>query len=47
MEYLKHYDSYVINDDLEEAVADVQAIMRGAHHRVDDAEAILKKMKGE
>lgn len=47
MDYLKRYDYYVVNDDLEEAVDCVYAIMDAEHHSVSDAAAVLKKIKGE
>ena len=47
MDYLSRYDYYVINDDLEEAVQSVYAIIEAEHHSVDDAAAVLKRIKGE
>lgn len=47
MDYLSHYDYYVVNDDLEDAVASVCAIIEAEHHSVDDADAVLKRIKGE
>lgn len=47
MEYLEHYDYYVVNDDLEKAVDSVKKIMAAEHWKVTDAAGILKRIKGE
>lgn len=47
MEYLEHYDYYVVNDDLEKAVNSVKKIMAAEHWKVTDAAGILKRIKGE
>lgn len=47
MEYLEHYDYYVVNDDLEKAVDSVKKIMAEEHWKVTDAAGILKRIKGE
>ena len=47
MEYLEHYDYYVVNDDLEKAVDSVKKIMAAEHWKVTDAACILKRIKGE
>ena len=47
MEYLEHYDYYVVNDDLEKAVDSVNKIMAAEHWKVTDAAGILKRIKGE
>ena len=47
MEYLEHYDYYVVNDDLEKAVESVKKIMAAEHWKVTDAAGILKRIKGE
>ena len=47
MEYLEHYDYYVVNDDLEKAVDSVKKIMAAEHWKVTDAAGFLKRIKGE
>ena len=47
MDYLSHYDYYVINDDLEQAIESVYAIIEAEHHSVNDAAAVLSRIKGE
>ena len=47
IEYLEHYDYYVVNDDLEKAVDSVKKIMAAEHWKVTDAAGILKRIKGE
>lgn len=48
IEYLDRYDYFVVNDDLEEAIATVKMIMKTEHQRIDGAaSALLNKYKGE
>lgn len=48
MAFIDRYDYFVVNDDLEEAVKNVSAIMTASHHRVDEhAAALLDKYKIE
>ena len=47
MNYLDRYEYYVVNEDLQGAVADVRAIMRAERCRVRKAEDILKKIEEE
>lgn len=48
IEYLDKYDYFIINDDLDEAVKAVSAIMASEHQKVDkSAEALLSRFKEE
>lgn len=48
IEYLDKYDYFVVNDDLDEAIATVKMIMKTEHQRIDEvAASLLKKYKGE
>ncbi len=47
MSYLRHYEYFVVNEDLNQAVEDVRAVMRSEHSRIRDAEKILKKIEEE
>ena len=47
MNYLNRYEYFVINEDLQRAVADVRAVMRSEHCRVREADDILKRIEEE
>ncbi len=47
MNYLNRYEYFVINEDLQRAVADVRAVMRAEHCRVRKADDILKRIEEE
>ena len=48
IEYLDKYDYFIINDDLDEAVNAVSAIMTSEHQKIDEsAEALLNRFKEE
>ncbi len=48
MRYIEDYDYFVVNDDLEEAVARVKAIITAEHSKVNiTADEIVKKYKEE
>lgn len=50
MDYLKHYDYFIVNDDLSAAVDDLKNIINAEHISVSGeefADRILKELKGE
>jgi guanylate kinase len=47
MEYIGSYDYYVVNNDVDEAVKDIIAIMDAERHRVLDATELIECYKNE